>query len=269
MADDTGWGAIAGNMANQLGNYAVSVAANRKQYKYQQKAMAQQQQYNKDLWDYQNAYNSPQQQMERLKAAGLNPRLIYGSGGASGGNAGPIAPTEVPAQQAAKMEMPNPVGSYLSARQMDAQYKATMQNLEASRVTQELNQTRIALGNLNIMREGLRSKNYKDLAQAEVDTQKFVALRSGELFANEKSKGGLMDQLHEFRSKSNPKQIESQRLENAFKENRNRLADMGIYSSDHAAFRVLLQAAHRMGIDLGELLMKGKDNLKYLLDLVK
>lgn len=32
--------------------------------------------------DYENWYNSPQQTMQRLKEAGLNPRLIYGSGGA-------------------------------------------------------------------------------------------------------------------------------------------------------------------------------------------
>ena len=32
------------------------------------------------LWNMQNEYNSPQSQMERFKAAGLNPHLIYGQG---------------------------------------------------------------------------------------------------------------------------------------------------------------------------------------------
>lgn len=38
------------------------------------------------FWHMQNEYNSPQKQMERLQAAGLNPNLVYGSGasGASG-----------------------------------------------------------------------------------------------------------------------------------------------------------------------------------------
>lgn len=31
-------------------------------------------------WNMQNAYNSPAQQMARLKAAGLNPNLVYGNG---------------------------------------------------------------------------------------------------------------------------------------------------------------------------------------------
>lgn len=47
---------------------------------------------NKQFWFskmYDNWYNSPSQQMERLKAAGLNPNLVYGSGAnvpASGGS---------------------------------------------------------------------------------------------------------------------------------------------------------------------------------------
>lgn len=41
---------------------------------------------NKEAWNMQNAYNDPSAQMARLKAAGLNPNLIYGS--SSGGAAG-------------------------------------------------------------------------------------------------------------------------------------------------------------------------------------
>lgn len=33
-------------------------------------------------WNMQNAYNSPEQQMQRLKDAGLNPNLVYGDGNA-------------------------------------------------------------------------------------------------------------------------------------------------------------------------------------------
>jgi len=41
-------------------------------------------------WNMQNAYNSPQQQMARLKAAGLNPNLVYGSGTDAGGASSPV-----------------------------------------------------------------------------------------------------------------------------------------------------------------------------------
>ena len=36
--------------------------------------------YNLQMWHMQNAYNDPSQQMARLKAAGLNPNLVYGKG---------------------------------------------------------------------------------------------------------------------------------------------------------------------------------------------
>lgn len=40
-----------------------------------------------NMWNRQNQYNTPEMQMQRLKEAGLNPNLIYGSGQASTGNA--------------------------------------------------------------------------------------------------------------------------------------------------------------------------------------
>lgn len=42
-----------------------------------------------EMWNMMNAYNSPEQQMARYQAAGLNPNLIYGSG-SSAGNASNI-----------------------------------------------------------------------------------------------------------------------------------------------------------------------------------
>ena len=41
----------------------------------------------RENWHMANLYNSPAQQMARLKEAGLNPRLIYGSSGSTGGMA--------------------------------------------------------------------------------------------------------------------------------------------------------------------------------------
>ncbi|AXH76522.1 MAG: DNA pilot protein [Microviridae sp.] len=263
MANDQ-WGAIAGQAVQTMGNYAVSVAANKRQFKNQQKAMAMQQQYNKELWDYQNAYNTPQAQMERLKAAGLNPRLVYGSGASAPGNAGPIAPTEVPSEQAARVEVPNIYMSRLVARQMDAQYAATTQKVESAKVQAELLQTKTALENLRLMRENLRAKNYADLNEAEKSTAQFIALRTQEQFANEKSKGNLMDQLHGFRSEFNKKMLSTADLEIAFKENRNELAKLGIYSSDDAKLRIVVQAANRLGIDLDDLVKRGYEQLKYL-----
>ena len=50
---------------------------------------------NLQLWNMQNEYNAPKQQMARLKEAGLNPNLVYGNGSAVNVANSP-APTQVP-----------------------------------------------------------------------------------------------------------------------------------------------------------------------------
>ena len=56
--------------------------------------------YNLEMWHMQNQYNSPQEQMARMKAAGLNPHLMYGKG--SVGQAGQVPTTNVGSAHDAK-----------------------------------------------------------------------------------------------------------------------------------------------------------------------
>lgn len=46
----------------------------------QKKEGAKQRRFALDMWERQNAYNTPANQMQRLKDAGLNPALMYGQG---------------------------------------------------------------------------------------------------------------------------------------------------------------------------------------------
>jgi hypothetical protein len=46
--------------------------------------------YNYGMWKESNAYNSAAAQMERLKAAGLNPNLVYGNGAVVGNSSSPV-----------------------------------------------------------------------------------------------------------------------------------------------------------------------------------
>ena len=47
-------------------------------------------QYAKDveMWNANNAYNTPKAQMDRLMDAGLNPNMVYGSGTVAGNTSG-------------------------------------------------------------------------------------------------------------------------------------------------------------------------------------
>lgn len=262
MADNSGNDAIIAAGIQTVGNAAVAAASNRRQYKNQIKAMSEQTAQNKALWDYQNAYNTPAMQMQRYRDAGLNPNLIYGSGAAASGNAGPIQPTEVPTKQAIRPELPDAMSRYLNARQADAQYAATRQNVELAQTRGELMNMQIALTNFKTMEQMARSKNFSALADVELNTKKFIELKSAELFANEKSKGHLLDQLGQKRTM----EMHGLKLDNEFKQNRNDLAKVGIYSTDHPAFRLLIAASQRMGLDLGKLL---SDYAPYVKSLIK
>lgn len=51
---------------------------------------------NVDMWKMNNEYNLPQNQMERLRAAGLNPNLVYGNGSVTGNTVGSAPQMETP-----------------------------------------------------------------------------------------------------------------------------------------------------------------------------
>lgn len=260
---DNGWVGAATDTLNMISNNVAAAARNKKQFKYQQQAMDKQLAQNKELWDYQNAYNTPQAQMERFKAAGLNPHLIYGGGSANAGNASPVESPEQPTREAFAPEFSgNPMLTRLQIRQMDQQYAATNQAMAIAQQKSALTAIETSLKNLAFMREKAREGNFKSLAQSEQQTQKFIALRSKQLFYNEQNKGNLMDQLQTMREK----QMTQMDLDASFKQHRNDLAKLGIYQSDDVKWRVLLKASQRMGIDIGELLAQGAAKLKYLFE---
>lgn len=77
---------------------------------------------NRQNWKEQNEYNDPSQQMARLKAAGLNPNMVYGTGTQAAGIAG--APAAAPQANIQNIPMPNPLdmlGKYESIKSAQAQ----------------------------------------------------------------------------------------------------------------------------------------------------
>lgn len=88
---------------NQISSTIAPGKVSKRDYKYNKQLAQYQYDLNMQAWREQNAYNAPQAQMERLKAAGLNPNLVYGSGAGAAGSAGsppsydaPTMRTQVP-----------------------------------------------------------------------------------------------------------------------------------------------------------------------------
>lgn len=61
-------------------DFGESRRANRKSREFTEKMYSRQVADAERFWSIQNEYNLPSNQMSRLKAAGLNPNLVYGSG---------------------------------------------------------------------------------------------------------------------------------------------------------------------------------------------
>lgn len=111
-----------------------------------------------EMWNMQNAYNSPSSQMKRLQEAGLNPNLAYGSlGDANATNAPTASPVNVPTVSDAAFT--NPYDSITSA----AQSMATASQTMSSQALQEAQTKKL---------------NYESVAQAITNAQLPSQLRA-------------------------------------------------------------------------------------------
>lgn len=108
-----GLASLGGSLASQhMASVSSAEAFNR-----QKELMRLQNQYAVENWNRENAYNTPKAQKERLRAAGLNPDLMYGNG-ASGLVAGSIdSPSAPSAPMTPTMDFSKSVGDAVMAAQ--------------------------------------------------------------------------------------------------------------------------------------------------------
>ena len=111
---------LKGGLPGLLLNAGSSLIGNLFKRKEQRRADRQ----NIEFWNMQNLYNHPMNQMARLKEAGLNPNLIYGSGvsGATG-LAGSVSPSK-----ASPVQFSDPTQALIGTTLLDAQKR----NVEAN-----------------------------------------------------------------------------------------------------------------------------------------
>lgn len=70
------WGAAIGAAGSLLGNYLGKNA----DQKYQSQENKKNRDHEINMWNMNNTYNTPLEQMKRLKAGGVNPHVAYGNG---------------------------------------------------------------------------------------------------------------------------------------------------------------------------------------------
>ena len=140
-------------------------------------------QFQLDMWNRTNDYNSPIKQMERLKAGGLNPNLVYGNGATTtANNITPMASKPLPA--------PN-TGQVLQSGIMQ------IADLEQKRMQNDLVASQIF--NNGLMSEKIRKDTFNSGLMSEKitqDTFKSVATANESLFRSKNL--DLDNQMNQF-----------------------------------------------------------------------
>ena len=117
-------GTIVGGLAG-LGDSLLQRSGQQEANRTNIKLAREQRQWQEDMWNMQNKYNHPIQQMVRMRQAGLNPHLMYGQGNV--GNA-----SDVKGYSRAQVENINKGWQGMSAMLQNRNIDATTNNVEAN-----------------------------------------------------------------------------------------------------------------------------------------
>jgi hypothetical protein len=194
-------------------------------------------QYNQAQWNRQNEYNDPSAQMARLRKAGLNPNLIYGS--SSAGATGQASPA--PLSKAAPYSVQNPlkdITQFANLRAKDAQTNNSLaQNsvitqdaiLKAAQIQQTAANTKgskiqndIAQNNLNYA-ASFSEENLRQLENATIQSDIETSFKS-------QSVQNRVKDLY-YRAQLAKHNSTGVQLDNTYKRIKNDLAKIGIFEN--------------------------------------
>lgn len=217
--------------------------------------------------DKQNAYNSPESQMARYTAAGLNPALIYGSGSASAGNQQTAVRMDTPHAEvpANRIDLSSAAGGALNAYLDFNQRQAGIDNLQAqTRLTEERTQTEKFNALLRQTQGKTAEFDYdtKDMLRPYSLQVKESEVRAGKLHIDKTMqeitnlrKDLLLKQLVAESKKqdlslfSGRRQLQNQAIESGRIGNQNKL--IGINDSDNIMFRLFQRMIQNKRLPIG------------------
>ncbi|NBP57143.1 hypothetical protein EBU71_11540 [bacterium] len=118
-------------LAGQLLNSGIQGGMNRATRKWNERMYGQQRKDALADWAMQNEYNSPLQQMARLKAAGLNPNLVYNNGATHSAQAVQKSDMKQWSPQAPQFDFGQIIDQYLGTQQRQNAINVGKEQLEA------------------------------------------------------------------------------------------------------------------------------------------
>lgn len=237
-------------------NQARTIAANKEQAEY---AYAK----DKEMWEQNNVYNSPQAQMQRLKEAGLNPNLVYGTGtvGNTSTQTPRYNPPNIEYNQKPMVTLEN-MPDFLSMYQNFEMKQAQIDNIRAQTDNTAM----------RTLTEDFR-QNLMDIQGSKIDLDRDIALNLWPYNANIKQQNferGTVDIDKSLQQIKNMKQDEQLKMleqhyksrqittetikaekmaaEKLFQDHKNEWIKMGVTTSDNAFVRIMVRMMNESGI---------------------
>lgn len=223
--------------ASSLASSLITNEGNRKSQKRADK-------YNLAQWNRQNAYNDPSAQMERLRKAGLNPNLIYGS--STAGATGQASPA--PLSKAAPYKIDNPLGQIQTVANLQARGEAT-NNLKTQNTVQAQQAINLAAQTAKTGIETDRGKVGLALDKrllntsaeaAEMNLRKLESETIGQEIETSFKGLTLQNRVKDiyYRTQNAKATLQGQTLENQLKALQRDLKQLGIENNDPWYFRI-------------------------------
>mgnify|MGYP000300207566 CR=1 FL=1 len=224
--------------AGLVGNIGGTMATNRSSRRLAEYA------YRRDLemWNRQNIYNRPENQMQRLRDAGLNPNLVYGSGSVTGNTAG-----QMPQYNAPDLEFRPGAGEIASTllQYNDVQVKqAQADNLQAATENVKAKTATEFVRKANYLTDGQKKKLELSIAQNLEQTTLQTAQQKLEVVKQELT--------------NKQKDAITKDLKNEFQKHMNVWAKAGVSQRDSLFWRSIIQMLDKLGIDSSWLIQQGK-----------
>lgn len=215
------------DMAKFSFQQAANAQANKKNREWQEEMYNKQRRDSLADWNMQNEYNSPGAQMARLKAAGLNPNLVYGNGATA-------TATSLPRQsdtgnyehRASGMDISNPMLTFYDAQIKQAQ----ISNMDAQKVLLDEQARHEAIKALNTLSNTRKTdadtqtvnelrQSYLDALRADIQKkQQDIYVQGNQEARNQELHPGALKQQQKTTEKI-ASDIAAQRIQNAKTQN--------------------------------------------------
>lgn len=196
--------------------------------------------HNAFMWNMSNLYNHPSNQMARLKSAGLNPHLIYGSSpSGAAGNSDMPHKAEIP-----KFHVPNP----LSNIDAWARLKNVEANTDKTKAMEDVAKQEVILKTMQSANEFWKGSKTQTDAKLAKGLYQYSIDAAAENLRGLKTKNASLDLDYQMKDKS-------------FNDRLQMIKDQALFAKSQLYGQNLINKLRSLEINLNELGIQKTDNL--------